>query len=650
MSIMRWRCNSAWEAVIASSHDLPVYLDDEASELCRLNGIHRRLLAANARILQLNGKGDDECGTSSCVVVCCRFVTVKDLEIVCSTLATSSHSECIFFTATHEDLLPTSEIPCDNYEEVEAELKQALQRAKQEAELCHVDIQHFKACAAAINPDIILMPAFHQLPLLWPGDTAVLGKSLGDINLSLLPEQWQTELRLFVSSLNCLFAELDICEDSYSVGHMSRLVAMELASLPSAKARRKATSQKASLILVDRTLDLVGCTTHSSDCLADRILGLLPKFSETSSDVEVNMSAMFSSDVNYSTDALMPGSLYHADSAMAQGLLHSFISSREKEAIMEISRLLLDTMAKEHIEVESAGRVARMTVDRLKGFVRKFSSKPQSLVKHCCWLECALAAINTLESQDGALRERLLGTEKVLLLGLGDSGSASPLSQVCSLMQSERQGRNLPVDKVLLLCIFLYSLLPKELRGTSEEEDKLKSALVNSILKWAREEQASFIGKSGSVRQKVDALFTNLNAFGDARSHLKQLSTLLLPQGVGERRVYEPLVKQIIEAAVDPKKPDLSDIAYQSHGLRDYLKTSLTFGFSKFMNVGKSHPGNHPLIFLFVVGGVTLGEVKQIREAVIAAKTSIEVVIVSNRILSPGDVYRDLVTTDRRLA
>eukprot|EP00118_Oscarella_pearsei_P018658 m.192075 g.192075 ORF g.192075 m.192075 type:complete len:74 (+) comp39461_c1_seq7:85-306(+) len=60
MSIMRWRCNSAWEAVIASSHDLPVYLDDEASELCRLNGIHRRLLAANARILQLNGKGDDE--------------------------------------------------------------------------------------------------------------------------------------------------------------------------------------------------------------------------------------------------------------------------------------------------------------------------------------------------------------------------------------------------------------------------------------------------------------------------------------------------------------------------------------------------------------------------------------------------------------
>ena len=38
---------------------------------------------------------------------------------------------------------------------------------------------------------------------------------------------------------------------------------------------------------------------------------------------------------------------------------------------MEVSRLLLDAMAKERIPVE-VERVTRMTVDRLKGFVRKF--------------------------------------------------------------------------------------------------------------------------------------------------------------------------------------------------------------------------------------------------------------------------------------
>lgn len=40
--------------------------------------------------------------------------------------------------------------------------------------------------------------------------------------------------------------------------------------------------------------------------------------------------------------------------------------------------------------------------------------------------------------------------------------------------------------------------------------------------------------------------------------------------------------------------------------------------FSLFMNVSKPRPNDHPLLVLFVVGGVTCSEVHQIREALAA--------------------------------
>ena len=55
---MRWRSDSTWEPVVAASRRSAVYLDDEAAELCRLNGAHERLVATEAKLFPLNGKGD----------------------------------------------------------------------------------------------------------------------------------------------------------------------------------------------------------------------------------------------------------------------------------------------------------------------------------------------------------------------------------------------------------------------------------------------------------------------------------------------------------------------------------------------------------------------------------------------------------------
>jgi len=49
---------------------------------------------------------------------------------------------------------------------------------------------------------------------------------------------------MFASSLSSMFELLDINENCYGVGYLSKLVASELANLPSARGRRKVTRQK----------------------------------------------------------------------------------------------------------------------------------------------------------------------------------------------------------------------------------------------------------------------------------------------------------------------------------------------------------------------------------------------------------------------
>ncbi|EDO38307.1 predicted protein [Nematostella vectensis] len=75
---------------------------------------------------------------------------------------------------------------------------------------------------------------------------------------------------------------------------------------------------------------------------------------------------------------------------------------------------------------------------------------------------------------------------------------------------------------------------------------------------------------------------------------------------------YQPLVKQVIDAIFSAEKPELVDVEFKSHGIKDFIKT----GFSLFMNVSKPRPNDLPLLVFFIIGGVTCSEVKQIKEAV----------------------------------
>jgi hypothetical protein len=59
----------------------------------------------------------------------------------------------------------------------------------------------------------------------------------------------------------------------------------------------------------------------------------------------------------------------------------------------------------------------------------------------------------------------------------------------------------------------------------------------------------------------------------------------------------------------------------------------------------ESHPSSNSVIVLFVIGGVSLSEVKQIQELLDSDSGygQTQVIIGSNNILSPSDLYQDIL-------
>ncbi|KAK1896461.1 Sec1 family domain containing protein 2 [Dissostichus eleginoides] len=143
----------------------------------------------------------------------------------------------------------------------------------------------------------------------------------------------------------------------------------------------------------------------------------------------------------------------------------------------------------------------------------------------------------------------------------------------------------------------------------------------------------------------VEKMFDTLRGLSHARDHLKQLRSVYTASDGVHQATYRPFLRQILEEVFHPDRPECPDIDYMSGGLTDLLKT----GFSMFMKVSRPHPGDNPLLFLFLVGGVTPAELRLIKESVSTHKPGTQVLVLSTRLLRPTDIPELLFTTQRLL-
>ncbi|NXS58168.1 SCFD2 protein, partial [Brachypteracias leptosomus] len=150
----------------------------------------------------------------------------------------------------------------------------------------------------------------------------------------------------------------------------------------------------------------------------------------------------------------------------------------------------------------------------------------------------------------------------------------------------------------------------------------------------------------------VDGIFRCLRDIARARMHMKQFNSI---HNTGSNThqasgsffslcaSYKPLLKQVVEEICNPDRPDPVDIEHMSSGLTDLLKT----GFSMFMKVNRPHPGDHPLLIIFMVGGVTVSEVKIVKDLVATRKPGTQVIVLSSALLTPHSAVELLFATDR---
>lgn len=663
-----------WEKVLSKVKKAVVFMDDRCSESLHWNGGATLLFEAGARNIKqfssFEAGGQNE---PKAVFVVSTVLKGRTADIIKDIISLSHFQYCVVFTTVpHSIHLLANNVTTDLegkpvFEQFEEKLCEWMGDMNYTAEVMHAPVVF-----APLTQQLHLLPAFSELFPLLEVDLEAINKkrpekkrfgSLMDVDIHSLPSELQIQIKSLASTLNTLFEFIGTREESFSVGPMSRLIAGELASHPQAKNRRKSAPNKASIVFIDRTLDLTGAVGHHGDSLVEKILSVLPQLPGHVTDIQVDMLELTHLKKTTDTkDILAPGCLAQNQSATARLLWETMLVAKQKEAVMEVRRQLVEAASKENLPIKMS--LGRVTAEQLCSYVQLFRDSWGALESHSGVLQLGLAAAQALRHPALPRWDACLAFERLLLQALGDSDLAEVLKQLLPLIKSSESGTGsdsgeLSVDDLLVLLVYVYSVAKEACPGGADEEkhvEKVENELIGALtLRLTRQTTLSPLLQeitevSGPEELTVEHahsvlenVFERLRGVSHARDHLKNFSSVYTPSDGAHQATYRPLIKQVLEEIFHPDRRECPDIEHMSGGLTDLLKT----GFSMFMKVTRPHPSDHPLLFLFLVGGVTPSELRLIREVVSTYKSSPQVLVMSTRLLRPFDVPHLLFSTDR---
>ncbi|XP_067662541.1 sec1 family domain-containing protein 2-like [Haliotis asinina] len=659
-----WQCSKAlWEDVVLKVNRAVVYVDDPCAELLHWQGGMARLLEAGAvDVREFSSFEKADPNQKKAVFIVSSMLrdsvtqdVLKDVVeqsnfqyvVVISSVSTNVHAFDRTGSAEVDDK--------QDFDDMEDLLLQWMGNMNYTAEIFHIPL-----FTADICPGLFITPAFSQVfPLLETdvqhiqlqyntthkvkGDKASFN-SLSEIECHHLPKALQITFKRLACCFHALLSDLGVREDLYSVGHTSRLLATEIENYPPAKIRRKNVSNRASVVLIDRTLDLASPAGHQLDTLLDKITSVLPSLPRHNADVMVDMTPLCSI-VKDAKNVIVPGSLASGSFSSQPTHLQNLVFGKHKECLMAVNRRLVEAATSEKLPVNLAGKPGRVTAEQLDTTLNLFKGNYAAIESHLDTLQVAMATSQALKHQDTARHDNLLSTEKNLIQLVGDDSSAGGLSHILTLLKGQLQlpanQRSHSLDDVLMVLTFLYSLSGGD---CGDEELEVQDQLVEAILAEKSDLPPvihSVVGDtvSGSiVRDLLEDVWSKLEAVGAAREDLKNFQSILEPSTAISPASMKPLLKTVVEQIFSPDKPELTDLEFKSSGLKDFLKS----GFGLFMNVSKPRPSDHPLLLVFVVGGVTATEVKQVRDVVDKMKLDKQVVIGSTRLLRGTDVLQSI--------
>lgn len=258
-----------WDRVLSKVKKAVVFMDDKCAESLHWNGGAAALFEAGARNLKqfssFEAGGENE---PKAVFVVSTLLKGRTTDIIKDIIFLSHFQYCVVFTTVaHSVHLLANNVSTELegnpvFEQFEEKLCEWMGDMNYTAEVMHAPVVF-----APVSQQLLLMPTFaHVFPLLSFDLETINAKrpekkrfgSIVDIDMHSLPPELQIEIKSLASVLNSMFEATNTREESFAVGPMSRIIAGELANHPQAKNRRKTAPNKASIIFVDRTMDLTG--------------------------------------------------------------------------------------------------------------------------------------------------------------------------------------------------------------------------------------------------------------------------------------------------------------------------------------------------------------------------------------------------------
>ncbi|XP_062430506.1 sec1 family domain-containing protein 2 [Rhea pennata] len=648
---VRAACRQAWEPVLARAPRAVVFLDAAAAEALHWGGGGAgRLLAAGALAVRAL-PGAAAAAAARAVFVVSGALRGRAAAAVRGVLGLGAVRHCALVAAGEAE------------GGGRAELEETLRRWMGEGGHAEVVLQA-PPLLAPVSAELCLVPGLAPLLPPLPRQRDRRGGSPrpgggpgggpGELGLAALPAELRAAVHALVGSLDALFAALGLREESFAVGSLSRAVAAELASYAPARNRRRAAPHRASVVFVDRTLDLAGAVGHHGDNLAEKILSVLPKLPGHKTDVMVNMVELTALQTpDEACSVIAPGCLAQPNDPAAKALWESFMNLKQKEAVMEARRHLVEAASRENLPIKMG--MGRVTPEQLSSYIQLFKNNFKALENHCGLLQLVLATVQTLKHPQNSKWDNFLAFERLLLQTIGESEMPSVLKQLLPMIKSynERTQDDYTCEDFLVLLVYMYSVVG-EMKGgkeLDEAEEEVKKALVKAICDEPEPSPLlqKITGCDSSLNlapQKatdaVDNIFESLRDIAGARMHMKQFNSIHNPGSNTHQASYKPLLKQVVEEICNSDRPDPVDIEHVSSGLTDLLKT----GFSMFMKVNRPHPGDHPLLIIYMIGGVTVSEVKMVKDLVATRKPGTQVLVLSSALLTPLSAIELLFATD----
>ncbi|XP_077158093.1 sec1 family domain-containing protein 2 [Paroedura picta] len=663
-------CQQAWERVFAKVKRAVVFMDSACAESLHWTwgGAGRLLQAGALNVKEFSSFESGGAEQPKAVFVVSTLLKGRTVDIVRDIVSLSHFQYTVVFTAVSHAVHLQAHNASGG---AEAEGGSRVVFEQFEEKLCQwmgnmnytAEVQYAALFLAPISPHLFVVPACSFLFPLMAQDLAQINNgrpdkkkfaTLSDVEFSSLSSELQLEIRTLASGLNTLFEYLSVREECFAVGPLSRIIAGDLANYSQAKTRRKTAQSKASVIFVDRTLDLTGAVGHHGDTLAEKILSVLPKLPGHANDVMVSMAELTALQTDDAKcNIIAPGCLAQPTDPAAKALWESLMNLKHKEAVMEVRRHLVEAASRENLPVKMS--MGRVTPEQLTSFTQLFKKKFEALENHCGLLQIALATVQTLKHPQNAKWDNFLAFERLLMQNLGESALPGVLNQLLPLVKScnNRTDDDYTPEDLLVLLVYIYSIageihIGKEL---DEVEGKVKESLVHSICD--EPELSTLLQKITGCESTLDLtyqkvmvavnkIFKTLRDISRARTQMKQFNSVYIPGSNTLQASYKPLLKQVMEEIYNPDRADPVDIEHMSSGLTDLLKT----GFSMFMKVSRPHPSDHPLLILFMVGGVTVPEVKMVKDILSAHKPGAQIIVLSSALLTPLSILELIFTTD----